>query len=97
EDLGSGLGIEVARRLVREDNRRPDNECPCDRNTLTLAARQLRGGVVEAVTETDPLQRVRRPPASFGRRSPRVEKPVGHVVERGHSFEQEELLEDEAD
>ena len=42
EDLGAGLRVEVARRLVREDDVRPRDERPRDRDALLLAAGELR-------------------------------------------------------
>ncbi len=43
EDLGARLGVEVARRLVREDDSGLVDEGACDRDALLLAARELRG------------------------------------------------------
>jgi len=49
DDLVRGLLVEIARRLVGENERRLVGERPRDRNALLLAARQLRGPVVEAL------------------------------------------------
>src|SRR5581483_10501868 len=41
EDLAARRGVEVPRRLVREDDRGPRDQGPRDRDTLLLAAREL--------------------------------------------------------
>src|SRR6185369_16640501 len=41
KDLRRFGGVEIPRRLVREDERRGIDECPGDRHPLLLAARQL--------------------------------------------------------
>ena len=43
EDIGAGLGVEVAGRLVRQENRRVHGEGAGDGDTLALATRQLIG------------------------------------------------------
>jgi hypothetical protein len=48
EDLVGRMGVEVARRLVGEHQRRRERERACDRHTLLLAARELARQVVEA-------------------------------------------------
>ena len=53
EDLGRPLGVQVAGRLVGEDERRAVDERTGDRHPLLLAARQLGRPVVGAVGEAD--------------------------------------------
>ena len=68
DDLAAGLGVEVAGRLVGEDDQRPLGERPRDRDALALAARELRRPVGEPVAEPDPLERGRAPPRAAARR-----------------------------
>src|SRR5450759_225483 len=56
EDIRAGVGVEVAARLVGQDERRIGDECPRNGDTLLLATRELTGTVVDAVTQTDALQ-----------------------------------------
>jgi hypothetical protein len=89
--------VEVARRLVREDDRRPPEQRAGDRDALALAAGELRRHVPRAMAEAHAVERRRRLRPPLRRTPPRVQQPSGDVVERGHPVEQEELLEDEAD
>ena len=81
-DLLAGPLVELARRLVREQQRRPVGERPRDRHALHLAARELRRPVVARGGEPDVLEQLarsaaaRRPSATrprpaAARRSPR--------------------------
>src|SRR5579864_6021831 len=56
-DLDRGGGIEVAGRLVGEQQRRVVHQRAGDRHALPLAARQLVGVVVHAVGQADALER----------------------------------------
>ena len=98
QDRGAGRAVEVARRLVGEHDRRPSDERARDRDPLPLAAGELRRPAVEPVAEPD---RREQRLAACARRSatgtPRVEQPVGDVLERRRVLGEEELLEDEAD
>ena len=53
EHLGAGPGVEVAGRLVGEDDPRPADQRAGDRHPLLLAAGELLGLVVEPVPEAD--------------------------------------------
>src|SRR5206468_6522191 len=50
------LGIEVARRLVGQDDSRLGNQCAGDGHALLLAPRQLARPVPQAVSEADFLE-----------------------------------------
>ena len=63
--VAPGGGVEVARRLVGEDERRVRDQRAGDRDTLLLAARQLARLVVQPVAQPQPLERRTRPPATF--------------------------------
>src|SRR5438105_5063114 len=60
-DLGAGGGIEVARGLVRPQNRRVVHERPRDRHALALPARELVVPVLQTVAEPHALVRQRGP------------------------------------
>ena len=53
QDLGARTGVEVAGRLVGEDDLRPAGQRPGHCHTLLLAAGQLRRSMAEPVAETD--------------------------------------------
>ena len=57
EDLVAGLAIEVARRLVAEQQRRIGDDGARDADALLLAAGELPRIVLRAVGEADDLQR----------------------------------------
>ena len=52
-DLVAGLGVELAGRLVGQDEERLLDQGPGDRHALLLAAGELVGAVVEPVAEAD--------------------------------------------
>ncbi len=60
EDLVAGLAIEIAGRLVAEQQRRIGDDGARDADALLLSARQLTRVVVRAIGEADDLQRDRR-------------------------------------
>jgi hypothetical protein len=97
QDLGARARVEVAGRLVGEDDRRPGDHRASDRHALALPARELLGAVVQSMAEADTLQRHLRGGAALVGRRAAVEQAMGDVVQRGHPVDQEELLEDEAD
>ena len=63
-DLVAGLRVELAGRLVGQDEDRVLDQGPGDRHPLLLAARQLVGPVVEPVAQADLRQQLGRPRAS---------------------------------
>ena len=60
EDLVAGLAIEVAGRLVAEQQRRVGDDRARDADALLLAARELPRIVLRAIGQADDLQRDRR-------------------------------------
>src|ERR687887_221982 len=52
--------VEVARGLVRQQQARLEDQRPCERDALLLAARKLARLVVEPVAEPDDLQHLLR-------------------------------------
>jgi hypothetical protein len=57
EDLGARRGVQVARGLVGEEDRRPGDERAGDRDALLLAARQLGRAVAAALGQPDAARR----------------------------------------
>ena len=96
QDAGPGGAVQVAGRLVGEDDGRPAHDGPGDRDALALAAGQLGWPVPEPVTEPDALQRVDRRAAALGGRDAPVQQAVRHVLHHPVVLEQEELLEHES-
>ena len=96
DGLAGGL-VEVAGRLVGEDDGGPANEGAGDGDALALAARELGGTGMGAPGQADQLQSVEGPPAALLEGHAGVEDPVGDVVEHAGVLGQEELLEDEPD
>ncbi len=97
DHLGAGLGVEVAGRLVGEDDQRPLGQRAGDRHALALAAGQLRWPVGEPVAEPDSLERGPRRLPALARARAGVEHAGGDVVDRGHRLLEVEGLEHEAD
>ena len=50
QDLGAGVTVKIARRLIGQQDRRIDGKRPRDGNTLTLASGEFVGQVIQ----TDP-------------------------------------------
>ena len=82
-DRPAGGAVEVAGRLVREDDRRPPDERPRDRDALPLAAGELGRPRREPVAETDPGERLGRPLAPLADGDAGVQQPVGDVTSQG--------------
>ena len=95
EHLGAGAGVEVAGRLVGEDDRRARDERARDRDALLLAARELGGPMRAAVVEADGVDQVIDPlvvDVAAGDRERQDD-----VLLRRQDGQQVEGLEDEAD
>ena len=96
DDLVAGGAVEIAGRLVGEQDRRIVRQRARDRDALLLAARELRRIVMAALGRA-------RPPRAAPSRAPRGLRHAGDlhrhqdVLERGQRRQQVEELEDEAD
>src|SRR6478735_6726686 len=95
EHLGTGARVEVAGRLVGEDDPRPAGERSGDRNALLLTAGELVGLVLEAIGEADGGDH-RVVPLGVGLAAGDRHRE-GDVLLRGQRRHQVEGLEDEAD
>ena len=69
-DLRAGVAVEVAGRLVGEDERRLGDERPSDRDSLLLAAARAPRFVVDPVAEAQALERGLRPSSALGHDRP---------------------------
>ena len=61
EDLVPGRGVEVAGRLIGEQNLGLSDDRAGDRDALALPAGELARAVAGAISQPDPLERVVRP------------------------------------
>ena len=60
EDAARALGIEIARRLVREQERGPSREGARDGDALLFASRERAREMIPALRETDALEQFAR-------------------------------------
>ena len=95
EDLAAGLGVEVAGRLVREDDGRLRDQRAGDRDALLLAARELGRTVAAAILEADRLDQLVAP--GLVRVLARDRQRQRDVLLGAQHRQQVEELEDEAD
>ena len=96
-DPDRGLGVEVAGRLVGQQQRRVVDERARDRHALLLAAGELVGEVVELGREPGQAQDVRHLLADLAALAARDLERVGDVVVDRAARQQLEVLEDHAD
>ena len=100
EQLHHGVavrGVEVARRLVRQEDARPTRQGSGHRDALLLATAQLAGQVAGPMAHPDLLQALRRPLPPFSRRHPAIDERQLDVLEDGEISDEVEALEDETD
>src|SRR6185436_8361290 len=96
-DLGRGCRVEVAGRLVGEEDRRVVDQGAGDRHALALAARQLVGIVVHAVAQAYPLEGAAGALPPHAARHAGVDERQLDVLQGIGAGQQVEGLEDEAD
>jgi hypothetical protein len=97
EDVMAGLRVEVAGRLVGEDDRRVGDDGPGDGDPLLLAAGQLPRLVPEAVAEAEPLEGLAGARLALAARDALVQQRRRDVLERRGPRQEVVGLEDEAD
>src|SRR5437899_1827010 len=97
EDLAPGGRVQVAGRLVGEDQGRADDQGPGDRHPLLLAPGQLPGTVPGPVGEPDLRQRPPRLLPDLRGGIPGEQQREADVVGRREGGQQVEELEDEPD
>jgi hypothetical protein len=96
-DPNGRVRVEVARRLVADEERRVVDERARDRDALLLAARELVGERVRLVRETDHRQHLWHLLADRRAVLALHLQRVGHVLGGGAARQQLEVLEDAAD
>ncbi|ELZ29211.1 putative hydrolase [Halosimplex carlsbadense 2-9-1] len=96
-DLRARLGVDVAGRLVGQQQCGVGRQRAGDGDALALAARQLRGAVVEAVAEADPREQVRGALAALAAVDALEDQRQRDVLDGGQPRHEVERLEDEAD
>src|SRR5690348_9139946 len=89
--------IELAGRLVGEQQARTIGERARDGHALRLAARQLRRAMIASMREADIVEELRGAPAARFARDARLGLRNLDVLGGGQHRQQEEALEDEAD
>ena len=97
ENLDARLRIEIARRLVGQQDRRIRDQRTRDRHALPLPARKLVGQVVSALRQTDPLQHALGLGLALPEAQATIDQRLHDVLERRCARQQVEALEDEAD
>ena len=96
-DVAAGRRVEVAGRLVGEDDLRAGDDGPRDGDALLLAAGKLVGVVAGAVGQADLVERLERQAPPLGGRHAAIDQRQLDVLDRRGARQQVEALEDEAD
>ena len=96
-DVAAGRRVEVAGRLVGEDDLRAGDDGPRDGDTLLLAAGKLVGIVAGAVGKADLGERLERQTPPLGRRHAAIDQRQLDILDRRGARQQVEALEDEAE
>jgi hypothetical protein len=97
EHLRARARVQVARRLVGQDELGIGEERPGDRDPLLLASRELRRQVIGAVRQPDPVQQGRCALARCVVRAAGDERGKEHVLLSAQRGQQVEELKHEAD
>ncbi len=97
EQVLGGPRVEVAGRLVGEQQGGIRDQRAGNRDALLLAAGQLAGSVLDAVGEADPIECGKRPDLPLGATDAGVAQRQLDVAQGGHRGQQVELLEDKPD
>jgi hypothetical protein len=95
--LAARVGVEGARRLVGQQQRRPIDDRPGEGHALLLAAGELSGLVMPAFVEPDSGQGFAGASASLGRFHAGIDQGKLDVLLGGVARQQMGVLEDEAD
>src|SRR5262245_4056311 len=94
-DFERQIRIEVAGRLVGEDELRIVDERARDRHALLLATRELLGKCVHSMLQSDPLHHLKRLFLLNRGRHPKHPHDKRHVLKDGKAWDQSEVLKDE--
>src|SRR5574337_354790 len=96
-NLGAGLRIEVAGRLIGQDGLRFVDQGPRNRHALLLASRKLARMVFFPVLEANRLQRLERLGSAVAGCSPIIQEGEFHVCDGAGPGQKVEGLKDESD
>ena len=91
------LEVEVAERLVEQQDRRPDDQRACERHALALAAGKLERPPPAQAGELDEVERLLDAGVDLPPIDPPHPQTEGDVLRHGHVREQRIVLEDHAD
>ena len=91
------FGIDVAGRLVGDEQLGPVDDCPGDRNALLLAARECRRPSSRSVGEADPGKHLPNGSLDLALRSSGNTQRKRDIVERRQVPDESEILENDAD
>ena len=96
-DVLAGLVVQLAGRLVGDEQRRPVRQRARDRDTLHFAAGELRGQMIGPIGQTDVIQQLARPGAALAGGDTGFGLRQLDVLGGAEHRQQEEALEDESD
>jgi len=97
EHLGARVGVEVAGRLVGEDQRGLGHQSPGDPDPLLLAARELGGLMVQSIAQAEALEGLLGLSETLAAADALVHQGRGHVLQGARARQQVVALEHEAD
>ena len=92
-----GVGVEIAGRLVGEDQRGLCHEGPCDPDPLLLAARELGGLMAQSIAQAQALEGLLGLLEALAAADALVHQRRGHVLQGARARQQVVALEHEAD
>ena len=95
--LRPGVAVQIARRLVGQDDAGIVHQRPGDGHPLLLPTGELRGLVPHPIGQSDHLQQATRPLPALGRGHAGKEHGEFHVLGRRHRRDEVEGLKHEAD
>ena len=89
--------VQIAGRLVRQNQGRVVDQCPCDGNALLLASRQLGRPMSRAIHEPDAPEQLHGSVMTLASRYTGIDERQLDVSRRGQSRQKIEVLEHEPD
>jgi hypothetical protein len=91
------MRIEISRRLVRDDKRRPMDQSAGNGSPLLLAAAQLMDEMIFSLLQSHQLDQLVRALFAFGRRRPLQKQRQRNILAHVHRRQEIEELENEPD
>ena len=93
QQLDRHIGIDVAGRLVGDQQLGPVDHCAGDGDALLLAARKLRGQGMHSVSQLDPIEHICDGPRNIAFTHPSDPQWQGDIVKRREVRDQPKVLE----